>query len=176
VHRLLQSLPDIPSARRIEATEHYLGGAAASGFSVEERIAMARQVFAILDAEEFAAIFAAGSRAEVPIVGRIRRDGGDPLAVAGQVDRLVITGDAVLIADYKTDGAVPQRLDEVPPPYLVQLALYRAVISRIYPDKTVRAALIFTNGPVLLEMPAASMDRALKAELAKDRHAAVKVP
>src|SRR5580658_1973377 len=176
VHRLLQSLPDIPSARRIEATEHYLGGAAASGFSVEERIAMARQVFAILDAEEFAAIFAAGSRAEVPIVGRIRRDGGDPLAVAGQVDRLVITGDAVLIADYKTDGAVPQRLDEVPPPYLVQLALYRAVISRIYPDKTVRAALIFTNGPVLLEMPVASMDRALKAELAIERHAPVKVP
>jgi len=176
VHRLLQSLPDIPPARRIEATEHYLGGAAASGFSVEERIAMARQVFAILDAEEFAAIFAAGSRAEVPIVGRIRRDGGDPLAVAGQVDRLVITGDAVLIADYKTDGAVPRRLDDVPPPYLVQLALYRAVISRIYPDKTVRAALIFTNGPALLEMPAASMDRALKAELAKDRHAAVKVP
>jgi ATP-dependent helicase/nuclease subunit A len=176
VHRLLQSLPDIPPARRIEAAEHYLSGAAASGFSSEERITMAQQVFAILDAKEFAAIFAPGSRAEVPIVGRIPRDGGDPLAVAGQVDRLAITGDGVLIADYKTDGAVPQKLDDVPAPYLAQLALYRAVISRIYPDKTVRGALIFTNGPVLLEMPAASMDRALKAELAKDRHATVKVP
>jgi ATP-dependent helicase/nuclease subunit A len=81
-----------------------------------------------------------------------------------------------MIADYKTDGAVPQRADEAPERYLTQLALYRAVISRIYPDKTVRAALIFTNGPVLLEMPVASMDRALKAELAKERHAPVKVP
>jgi ATP-dependent helicase/nuclease subunit A len=176
VHRLLQSLPDIPPARRVEAAEHYLGGATAGGFSDEERIAMAEQVLAILDAKEFAAIFAAGSRAEVPIVGRIPRERGDPLAVTGQVDRLAITGDAVLIADYKTDGAVPQRPDDVPPPYLTQLALYRAVISRIYPDKTVRAALIFTNGPAFLEMPAASMDRALKAELTKDRHAPVKVP
>jgi ATP-dependent helicase/nuclease subunit A len=168
VHRLLQSLPDIPPERRIEAAEHYLSGAAASGFSSEERIAIARQVFAILDAEEFAAIFAGGSRAEVPIVGHIPRD-GNPLAVAGQVDRLAITGNAVLIADYKTDGAVPRRLDDVLPPYLTQLALYRAVISRIYPDKTVQAALIFTNGPVLLEIPAASLDRSLKAELAKVR-------
>ena len=92
------------------------------------------------------------------------------------MDRLVVTDDAVLIADYKTDGAVPRRLDEVPPSYVAQLALYRAVLSCIYPGKAVRAALIFTNGPVLLEMPAASMDRALRAELAKDRHAPVKVP
>ncbi|MFY9758862.1 MAG: double-strand break repair helicase AddA [Xanthobacteraceae bacterium] len=176
VHRLLQSLPDIPPPRRIEAAERYLGGAAASGFSSEARIAMARQVLAILDAKEFAAIFAPGSRAEVPIVGHIPNDRGEALGVSGQVDRLVITGDAVLIADYKTDGAVPQRADDAPERYLTQLALYRAIISCIYPDKTVRAALIFTNGPLLLEMPAASMDRALEAELAKERHAPVRVP
>ncbi len=176
MHRLLQSLPDIAPARRSEAAEHYLGGAAADGFSAEERIAIAQRVFAILDAKEFAGVFAPGSRAEVPIVGRISRDGGEPVQVAGQVDRLAISSDAVLIADYKTDSAVPQRLDDVPPMYLAQLALYRAVISRLYPDKTVRAALIFTTGPVFLEMPAASMDRALQTELARDRHAAVKVP
>jgi len=169
VHRLLQSLPDIAPPRRVEAAGRYLGGAAAGGFSSEEQTAMARQVLAILDAKEFAAIFASGSRAEVPIVGRIPNDHGEPLGVSGQVDRLVISDDTILIADYKTDSAVPQRLDDVPPPYLTQIALYRAVISRIYPDKTVRAALIFTNGPALLEMPAATMDRALKAEFVKVR-------
>ena len=176
MHRLLQSLPDIAPARRNEAAEHYLRSAAADGFSAEERIAMAQRVFTILDAKEFAGVFAPGSRAEVPIVGRLTRNGGAPVQVAGQVDRLAISSDSVLIADYKTDSAVPQRLDDVPPMYLLQLALYRAVISRLYPDKAVRAALIFTNGPVFLEMPAASMDRALKMELAGDRHAAVKVP
>ena len=176
VHRLLQSLPDIPPARRTEAARRFLDGAAADGFSAEERSAMLRQVLAILDGVEFAGVFAPGSRAEVPIVGRIAHGGEEPLSIAGQVDRLAITADTVLIADYKTDAAVPLRPADVPPKYLTQLALYRAVIARLYPDKTVRAALVFTQGPALLEMPAAEMDRAVAAEFAKHRHAPVKVP
>ena len=61
-------------------------------------------------------MFAPGSRAEVPIVGRIARAGAPPVAVSGQVDRLAVTRDSVLIADYKTDRAVPDGLDEVPRP------------------------------------------------------------
>ena len=175
VHRLLQSLPDIAPAHRKDTAERYLDRTT-KDLSSAERTEIARQVFAILDAPDFTEVFASGSRAEVPIVGRIARADGNAVAIAGQVDRLIVTDDAVLIADYKTDSAVPRRLDEVPPPYLAQVALYRAVISSIYPDKPVRAALIFTNAPVLLEMPAASMDRALKAELVKERHAPVKVP
>ncbi len=102
----------------------------------------------------------------MPIVGRIPRQDAEPLGVAGQVDRLSVTGDTVLIADYKTDGIVPQRFEEAPR-YVTQLALYRAVLARIYPGKTVRAALIFTNGPVLLEIPGAAMDSALQIELCK---------
>ncbi len=97
----------------------------------------------------------------MPIVGRIARTGAGPIPVAGQVDRLSVTDEAVLIADYKTDRTAPHRLDEVPPPYVAQLALYRAVLARIYPDKTVRAALVFTAGPRSLEVPAAAMDAAL---------------
>ncbi|HUI15686.1 MAG TPA: 3'-5' exonuclease, partial [Xanthobacteraceae bacterium] len=175
VHRLLQSLPDIPPPRRNEAAERYLTGPAAKDFSAGERSAMAQQAFGILDTPGFAELFAPGSRAEVPIVGLIGRQQGEPLPVAGQVDRLAIAGNAVLIADYKTDGAVPQRIEDVPLAYVGQLALYRAVICRLYPDKIVRAALIFTNGPVFWEVPATSMDEALRTELAKDRHAAVKV-
>ena len=70
---------------------------------------MATQMFAILDEPDFAEVFAPGSRPEVPIVGRIARAGAKPVPVAGQVDRLIVTADAVLIADYKTDSDVPQR-------------------------------------------------------------------
>ena len=49
--------------------------------------------------------------------------------------------------------------------YVAQLALYRAVLARIYPEKTVRAALIFTNGPALIEVPAAAMDAAMSRDL-----------
>jgi ATP-dependent helicase/nuclease subunit A len=159
VHRLMQSLPDIPSERRKDAAERYIAKAAAE-FAPAAQAEMVRQVFAILDDPNFAGIFAAGSRAEVPIVGRITGARGKPLAVAGVVDRLAVAADTVLIADYKTDRAVPRDLAEVEP-YVAQLALYRAVLSRIYPGKTVRAALLFTDGPKLMDVPAAAMDAAL---------------
>jgi ATP-dependent helicase/nuclease subunit A len=72
----------------------------------------------------------------------------------------------VLIADYKTDRIVPHRLGEVPP-YVTQLALYRAVLAGIFPGKTVRAALLFTDGPKLMELPAADMDAAMEAALTR---------
>jgi ATP-dependent helicase/nuclease subunit A len=174
VHRLMQSLPDIPPARRAAALERYLASAA-KDFSSAEQNEIARQVFTILDEQNFAEVFAPGSRPEVPIVGRIAHDGPDAIAVAGQVDRLIITSDAVLIADYKTDSFVPSGPEEVPPPYINQLALYRAVLTRIYSDKTMRAALIFTNGPSLIEVPGAAMDAALAGVLGRG-NAPVKVP
>ena len=45
-------------------------------------------------------------------------------------------------------------------PYVAQLALYRAVLAGFIPDKTIRAALVFTDGPQLIEVPAAAMDAA----------------
>jgi ATP-dependent helicase/nuclease subunit A len=159
VHRLMQALPDIPADRRKDAAERYLANAAAD-FATAERAAMARQVLAILDDKNFAEIFAPGSRAEVPIVGRIARAGSGQIAVAGQVDRLAVTGDTVLIADYKTDRVVPDRLDAMHP-YVTQLALYRAVLARVFPGKTVRAALLFTDAPKLMEVPATAMDTPL---------------
>jgi ATP-dependent helicase/nuclease subunit A len=159
VHRLMQALPDIPADRRQDAAERYLANAA-TDFLPAERAAMAKQALAILDDKTFAEIFAPGSRAEVPIVGRIARAGVGSIPVAGQVDRLAVTGDTVLIADYKTDRIVPDRLDAVAP-YVTQLALYRAVLARVFPGKTVRAALLFTDGPKLMEVPAAVMDAAL---------------
>jgi ATP-dependent helicase/nuclease subunit A len=79
----------------------------------------------------------------------------------------------VLIADYKTNrhkgvharlhGLSPGRIDEVPKAYVIQLALYRAVLGRLYPDKTIRCALIWTEVPDLMEISAASLDAALLA-------------
>ena len=162
----MQSLPDIPPARRKAAAERYLAGAATQ-FVPAEQAEIVQQVLAILDAREFAEVFAPGSRAEVPIVGRIARPDGGTERVPGQVDRLIVKDDAVLIADYKTDGIVPRQIENVPPPYIAQLALYRALLRRVYPDKTVRAALIFTNGPALMAIPEAAMDAALRQILTK---------
>jgi ATP-dependent helicase/nuclease subunit A len=164
VHRLMQSLPDIAPAARKSALEHYLSNAARD-LSPDERAEIARHVLAILEDDKFSDVFVAGSRPEVPIVGRISRPNCEPILVAGQVDRLIATEGAVLVVDYKTDSLVPEHLDDVPPAYIAQLALYRAVLMRIYPGKNVRAGLIFTAGPLLLEIPALTLDAALEAEL-----------
>jgi ATP-dependent helicase/nuclease subunit A len=160
-------LPDIAPAARKGALEHYLGSAGPD-LSPAQRADIARHVFAVLEDDQFAEVFAAGSRPEVPIVGRIPRPHGAPILIAGQVDRLIVTKAAILAVDYKTDTVVPAGLDEVPKTYVAQLALYRAVLMRVYPKMRVRAALIFTAAPVSMEIPAATLDRALEIQL--DQH------
>jgi ATP-dependent helicase/nuclease subunit A len=152
IHRLMQSLPDIAPERRTDASRRYLDRAG-SEFSEAERAAITEEVLTLLDDPRFAPLAAAGSRAEAPIVGRLFRD-GRPVVVSGQVDRLAVTPDAVLIADYKTNHPAPRRLEEVPENYLLQLALYRAVLARLYPDRIVRAVLVWTDGPDFMEIPA----------------------
>src|SRR5262249_44765019 len=157
VHRLLQSLPDIPRAARAEAAPRHLARSAAE-FSAEERETMVEQIRLLLDDPRFAQLFLPGSRAEVPIVARLK---GGTLAVSGQVDRLAVTSDSVLIADYKTNRPAPRRLADVPPAYVAQLALYRAVLGELYPGKRIRAALVWTDVPDLMEISETTLDAAL---------------
>jgi ATP-dependent helicase/nuclease subunit A len=89
---------------------------------------------------------------------------GRLIPVSGQVDRLAVFGDAVLIGDYKTDRPAPYVLDDVPAAYIRQLALYRAVLRQLYPDKHVRAALLWTDVPDLMEIPASVLDTTMARE------------
>jgi ATP-dependent helicase/nuclease subunit A len=157
-HRLLQSLPDIPPEARQEAARRHM--ARVPELDAEERETVVDQALAILGDARFAELFQPGSRAEVPIVGRLTLQ-GHTVAVSGQVDRLVATADAVLIADYKTNRPAPTRIEDVPPAYVTQLALYRAVLARLYPDRVIRAALVWTDVPDLMEISADAMDHAL---------------
>jgi ATP-dependent helicase/nuclease subunit A len=161
VHRLMQALPDVPDDRRDAAARQYLERAAAEEFTVAEQDDMVRQVLAVLGDPRFVPLAAAGSRSEVPITGRIPCSGGTPILVSGQLDRLAITGEAVLIADYKTDRPAPPRLADVPESYLTQLSLYRAVLAGLYPDRPVRAALVWTEVPDFMEIPDHALDAAL---------------
>ena len=156
----MQSLPDIPPERRAEAARRLIARQE-TDFTAAERDEIASQVLAVLADPRFAALFAPGSRAEVPIVGRV-----DGRTVTGVVDRLVVAPDAVLIADYKTNRPAPRSLAETQERYqgyIVQLALYRAVLARLYPDRPIRAALVWTDVPALAEIPAEALDAALAA-------------
>lgn len=159
VHRLLQSLPDIASERRREAAQHYLARNVGKDWNDAEQNALAEQIIGLIEDPRFALLFTPGSRAEVPIVGRIERPGRPSLAVSGQIDRLITTEGEILIADYKTNHAPPRTVEEVSQAYRQQLALYRALLQRLYPGRDVRAALIWTETPEIMEIPPATLDR-----------------
>jgi ATP-dependent helicase/nuclease subunit A len=157
VHRLMQSLPDIAPERRADAAQRFF--ARRDNFADAERDILIKQVLAILSDPRFAPLFGPGSRAEVSIAGRFK---GRP--VAGQVDRLVVTPEAVLIADYKSNRPAPANLDQCRKrygSYVKQLALYRDVLRRVYPRRPVRAALLWTETLELMELPAALLEEAL---------------
>jgi ATP-dependent helicase/nuclease subunit A len=160
IHRLLQSLPDIDPARR-EAAAHSFLSRAGAAFSIDECDLFVGRALAIFADPRFAELFAPGSRAEVPIVGRLHSVRGPEIHVSGQIDRLAITPRAVLIADYKTNRDPPTSVEAAPPTYVGQLALYRALLSKIYPDRPVRAALVWTERPDLMELPADMLDQAI---------------
>jgi ATP-dependent helicase/nuclease subunit A len=153
VHRLLQILPELSPARRRKAAEQFLARPV-HGLAASERAAIADETLAILAEPDFAALFGPDSQAEVPIVGLV----GD-YAIAGQIDRLVVGTAEVLIVDYKTLRPKPRSDDAVPPSYLRQLAAYRAAISQIYPGRTVKCALLWTDGPHLMLISPALLDR-----------------
>lgn len=156
VHRLLQSLPDVPPERRASVARQFLLRAGRD--LIAEHDALVAEIIRLLDDARFKPLFAPGSRAEVPIVGRLTVAGRSQI-VSGQIDRLVVTPDAVLIGDYKTDRPAPQRSADVPLGYLRQLALYRALLTRIYPGRSVRAALIWTDVPNLMELSEDALER-----------------
>jgi ATP-dependent helicase/nuclease subunit A len=153
IHRLLQSLPELPERRRAAACRRYLERRAPD-LNAEARREIAAQTLAVLRDPAFAPLFGPGSRAEVPLAGRV----GDEV-ISGQVDRLAITDDAVLVVDYKSSRAPPEREAGVPTVYLRQMAAYRAILREIYPDRPVRCALLWTDGPRLMPLGDRLMDR-----------------
>jgi ATP-dependent helicase/nuclease subunit A len=160
VHRLLQSLPDLPPARRREAAREHLARNA-QAWSAAERESLANRVIDLISDSRFAAVFADGSRAEVAIVGRLTLPGRPQALVSGQIDRLVVTPNEVLIVDFKTNHAPPATAAEAPQAYVRQLALYRAVLGKLYPQKAIRAALLWTETADLMEISAPALDAEL---------------
>jgi ATP-dependent helicase/nuclease subunit A len=160
VHRLLQSLPDVALERRRDTALRFLARNAIE-WSDAERETLAAQLLDLIDDARFAMLFAPGSRAEVAIVGRLARTDGTPVLVSGQIDRLVVAPGEVWIVDYKTNHGAPTALAGAPVAYLRQLALYRAVLAKLYPTGPIRAALLWTETPEMMEISAPALDAAL---------------
>jgi ATP-dependent helicase/nuclease subunit A len=149
LHRLLQLLPELPEQQREDAAIRYL-----KNQQVDDYAHDVKEVLAIVQHPVFASIFSNAAQAEVPIVGRVFGK-----MVSGQIDRLLVTDTDVLVIDFKTNRPPPKTLDGVADSYLAQMACYVALLEKIYPAKTIRAALLWTHSLTLMELDADSIAR-----------------
>jgi ATP-dependent helicase/nuclease subunit A len=157
IHRLLQSLPEIPTDRRRAAADAFLA-MPVQNLDAETQAEIQTEVMQTLEIPEFAPLFAAGSHAETPIVGSIDGPQG-PEIISGQVDRLVIRENEVVIVDYKTNRPAPRQESDVPDVYYRQMAAYRAVLRKIWPDRGIRCVLLWTDGPHTISLDERLLDR-----------------
>ncbi len=152
IHRLLQTLPDLPADARDAAARRFL---ARPGHALDEaqQDEIARETLALFDLPDFAEALSGQGLAEAPIVAQV---GGR--ALSGRIDRLVVRDDAIFVLDYKTNRPPPERVEDVPAEYVAQLAAYRAALAPLYPGRPIRAGLVWTYAPRLQEIPSELLD------------------
>ena len=155
IHALLQTLPEIAAELRAPTGRQFLERE--PDITPDEIDEMLSVTLNTLNDPNFASVFAPGGRSEAAIVGTLPNG----QMVNGRVDRLIIRPDEILIIDYKTDRPAPTDPAAVEFAYRVQLAAYRAVLADIYPDRPVRCALLYTDGPRLIEIPGDELSESL---------------
>ncbi|MBU6235090.1 MAG: double-strand break repair helicase AddA [Alphaproteobacteria bacterium] len=147
IHTLFQFLPDLPQADRVSRAREWLAQSA-HALEAAEQSEILEAVMRVLDDTAFAPLFTANARAEVPLTGLL----GPTSIVSGQIDRLLVTDTEVLVIDYKTNRPAPRHIRDVPEAYKAQMRTYRAVLSKIWPEHTIRCALLWTDGPDLMDI------------------------
>ena len=158
IHYLMQWLPEVPPEHRAAAARNYLTRPALE-LSAEAQELLAAEALAVLEDEAFADLFSPASLAEVPISGVVDGGDGQERVVSGQIDRLLVADGTVTVVDYKTNRPPPEMPDAVQPIYLRQMAAYRALLSDAYPGFSVNCCLLWTDGPRLMALPNALLDR-----------------
>ena len=113
----------------------------------DARTEIADQVCGILSDPLFGELFGPGSLGEAPLAATLP----DGRVIAGTVDRLLVQERRISVIDFKT-GRVPEGDAQVPAGHRAQMAAYAQALAVIFPGREVRAALLYTAGPKLIEV------------------------
>lgn len=146
-HKLLQTLPDIAPDKRHKAAEVFIRQ---KGHDLPEKVQsnIVAETMKILHHSDYGLLFSDQSVAEVPVTGLLDHK----RLVSGQIDRLVVTENEVLIVDYKTNRPPPKDPAQIPAIYKTQMKSYSDIVEKIYPDKKIRCFLLWTDGPNMMEL------------------------
>ena len=146
IHKLLQFIPDVAGGERVQKAAEFVARQA-ENLSVEAREQLCNEVINLVEDERFAPLFGSESRAEVPIMGEV-----NGRIISGQIDRLAVLPDKVMIVDFKTNRPATQVVAQVPSAYVRQLSAYRALVEKIYPNRKVETYILWTNTAVMMKI------------------------
>jgi len=148
VHHLLERLPSVDPASRATAADRWLERSAGLA-GANARREIVEQVCGIIADSRFSALFGGGSLGEAPLAATL----GDGRVIAGTVDRLLVEDQRVSVIDFKT-GRVPASDADIPAAHRAQMRAYADALRIIFPGREIRAALLYTAGPKLIEVMA----------------------
>ncbi len=149
LHKLFERLPAVATDRRRTAADAWLARQAGD-LGDDVRTGLAAKALAIIEDPAFADVFGPDALAEAPVAAVV-----EGVVIAGKVDRLLIRPDRVQVVDFKTGRNVPASAAEVPVYYLKQMSAYAAALARIFPGRTIEAALLYTEAAAMIELPEA---------------------
>ena len=172
IHKLLEFLPDVELTRQAAVAAQFLSSH--DDLSPAQIRDMTETVFGVLHHPAFKDFFGQSSvieggegenrviesRAEVSISGTASSL-PKGMIVSGQIDRLCIYPDRILILDYKSNRPPPQSEADVAPLYMMQMASYTALMKEAYPHHKIECGLLWTDGPRLMTLSETSMAAAL---------------
>jgi ATP-dependent helicase/nuclease subunit A len=156
IHRALERLASAPaekwSAIAFEITSELLSDPAVAQAAAAEALRVRRDLL-------LAHVFAPGSYGEVPLRGLVDWQ-GEKVDLAARLDRVIVGERDVMIVEFKTDRVVPKADSSIPRSYVTQLALYRAAVARLFEDRAVNCAILWTAEPRLTVLPTRLLEAA----------------
>ncbi|MEP4035122.1 double-strand break repair helicase AddA [Pseudophaeobacter sp.] len=153
LHLLLEHLPPQPSADWPLLTERLLPEAT-------DGAELLAEASTVLSNPQLSHIFAPEALAEVPVTAQLGSQ-----RIYGIIDRLIVTPDRVLVVDFKSNAAVPEKAQSCPKGLLRQMGAYAAALAQIYPDRQIETALLWTRNASLMMLPHDLVTEALKPVL-----------
>lgn len=122
------------------------------------RNALVDEVMQVLDMPFMALTPQTDMRHEVPINGILPTSSGGKRHFSGRIDRYVETPDEIRLVDYKTNRTAPASTAEVPPLYVAQMGLYRALLLAAGVRKPISCWLVWTATAQVREIKIADME------------------
>ncbi|SMQ85839.1 DNA helicase/exodeoxyribonuclease V, subunit A [Devosia lucknowensis] len=150
LHALLQHLGRVPREDWERVAPRALEALLPEHADLHGRLAT--KAISILSRPELTALFDTGSRAELGFRVPLKQQ-QELVWVSGRMDRVVVDDSGVLVVDYKSDAAVPAAPEAVARNYLTQLGLYALVAHQLFPGRSVRAAILWTELESLMILP-----------------------